>query len=432
MDNTKQAFSLREKAKRAVGCERFTLKSGLTVLCVPMPGYSTTFAMYATPFGSVIRDFTLDGEEIHLPAGTAHFLEHKMFESEQGDAFDAYAKTGASANAFTSYERTCYLFSATRDIDTNLDILLNMVGKPYFTEKTIAKEQGIIAQEIKMYEDNPEWRLLTGLAQCLYRSHPLRDPIAGTVQSIAQLTPKLLYACTTAFYTPANMVLAVAGNVTAERVLASCERAGLNQPVQQHVVRYTFAPESGSLPRRDMTLTMPIEKPFFALGYRLSPILPGDVRREILSDILPELICGGLTSLYRELYDKALINPEFGGESIVAQGCSAIAFTGSSDKPREVAESIQAEINRLLQEGIDPELFELVKNQLYGDILSELENVEGAAEALLTAQLKGYTLESKIEVLAALTVQDANDALQATFAGVESAYVEILPQDSEG
>ena len=151
-----------------------TLPSGLTVLVRPMPGYSSTHVIYATKFGSIDRDFCLNGQTVHLPAGVAHFLEHKMFEDEDGDAFAKYAKTGANANAFTSFDRTCYLFTATQQLDESLDVLLGMVGHPYFTEQTIAKEQGIIGQEIKMYDDSPDWRLITGLFECLYHSHPIQ------------------------------------------------------------------------------------------------------------------------------------------------------------------------------------------------------------------------------------------------------------------
>ena len=179
--------AVERRAAAAVGCEKTVLPSGLTVLCRTMPGYSSVHAIYATAFGSIHRDFLLDGKPVSLPAGTAHFLEHKMCETPQGDSFSFYAKTGASANAFTSYDRTCYLFSATQKIDENLDILLGLVGKPWFTKATIAKEQGIIGQEIKMYDDSPDWRLLNALFRCLYSSHPLRDDIAGTVDSICLL-----------------------------------------------------------------------------------------------------------------------------------------------------------------------------------------------------------------------------------------------------
>ncbi len=424
MDNS----ILQQKAAAAVGCRRFTLESGLTVLVRPMPGYSTAYAMYGTGFGSVCRDFVLDGTPVHLPAGTAHFLEHKMFESEQGDAFDLYARTGASANAFTSHERTCYLFSCTKGLEENLDILLNVVGTPYFTQKTIAKEQGIIGQEIKMYDDNPDWRLLTGLLRCLYACHPVRDDIAGTVQSIATLTPELLYACTTAFYRPANMVLAVAGNVTEQQVLDACRRAGLDRPAPAHTVVYAPPAEAGPIPQKETVFSMPVNKPCFALGYRLEPIARGDARREVLCDMLPELVCGGLTDLYRKLYDEALVNPEFSGDVVAADGCCAIAFTGESDTPRAVADLLRAEIARLRRQGVDPELFGLVKNQIYGDLISDLESADDTAEALLSAQLKGYTLEEQIAALAALTPADADAALRAAFDEAQSAYVEIQPQ----
>ena len=211
------------------GNERYVLPSGLTVLVRPMPGYAAAHAIVAARFGSIDLHFRLGEEELTLPAGVAHYLEHKMFESEEGDAFALYAKTGANANAYTSFDRTSYIFTATGKIDESLDVLLGMVGKPYFTEATIAKEQGIIGQEIRMYDDSADWRLLTGLCQCLYAHHPVRSDIAGTVESIAQITPEMLYACTDAFYQPANMVLAAAGNITMEQLEAACARAGLNE-----------------------------------------------------------------------------------------------------------------------------------------------------------------------------------------------------------
>ena len=200
--------------------ETAVLSNGMRVLVRPMPGFSGIHAVCGTAFGSVDAAFELDGARIEVPAGTAHFLEHKMFESEEGDAFALYAATGASANAFTSFDKTCYLFTCTDRFEENLAILLGLVSKPYFTEQTIAKEQGIIGQEIKMYEDSPEWRLVFGVYRGLYGTHPVREDIAGTVQSIARLTPRLLYSCTDAFYSPGQLVLAVAGNVTLAQVLS--------------------------------------------------------------------------------------------------------------------------------------------------------------------------------------------------------------------
>ena len=422
-------MSEQRPAAAAARCEQVTLPSGLTVLCRTMPDYSTVHAAYVTAFGSIDRVFTLDGRAVTVPAGTAHFLEHKMFESEQGDAFDLYAQTGASANAFTSFDSTCYIFTATDQTDKNLDILLGMVGRPWFTKETIAKEQGIIGQEIKMYDDNPDWRLLTGLFRCLYRSHPIRDDIAGTVQSIAQLTPELLYACTDAFYRPAHMVLAVAGSITLEEAVAACRRAGLDTPAAPHAVARAPQAAETQPPQRELTFTMPVNKPCFALGYREQPVARGDLRRELLAELLPDLVCGGLTDLYRKLYDEALVNPEFSGDAAcLVDGACVIAFTGESETPRAVADMVRAEIARLRAQGVDPELFTLVKNQLYGEMLSNLEDVDGTAESMAMAHLRGHTLAQSLDALAALTVADADQALQTMLREENAAYVEIRPQ----
>lgn len=416
-------------AAAAAGCQQVTLPSGLTVLCRTMPGYSTVHAAYATAFGAIDRAFTLDGRAVAVPAGTAHFLEHKMFESEQGDAFDLYAQTGASANAYTGYDATCYIFTATDQIDRNLDILLGMVGRPWFTKETIAKEQGIIGQEIKMYDDNPDWRLLTGLFRCLYAAHPVRDDIAGTVESIAQLTPELLYACTNAFYRPANMVLAVAGNTTLDTVLAACRRAGLDKPAAPHSVLRAPQADLAPPPQRELVLTMPVNKPCFGLGYREEPIARGDLRRELLAELLPDLVCGGLTALYRKLYDEALVNPEFSGDvACQVDGACVIAFTGESETPREVAGLVRAEIARLRREGVDPELFTLVKNEMYGELLSSLEDVNNTAESMAMSYLHGHTPAQAVEALASLTPADADEALRTMLREENAAYVEIRPQ----
>lgn len=420
--------ALRRKTAEAIHCESAVLPGGLTVLCRTMPGYSTTHAFYGTKFGSIHRRFTLDGKEYRLPAGTAHFLEHKMFESEEGDAFTLYAKTGASANAFTSFDRTGYYFTGTGQTDRNLDILLGMVGHPWFTEATIAKEQGIIGQEIKMYDDSPDWRLLTGLFRCLYREHPIRDDIAGTVESIARLTPELLYACTEAFYRPGNMVLSVAGDVTLDQVVAACRRAGMDAPPARHTIEPAlFAPENDP-PQKELRFSMPVNKPCFAVGYREAPVPFGSARADMLGELLPELICGGLTELYRKLYDEALVNPEFSGETVSVPGACAVVFTGESEHPRVVADLLRAEIARLRRDGVDPELFTLVKNQMYGEMLADVEGVEDAAEAMAAAFLHGYTLAEEVEALAALTVSDANAALQTMLQEDQAAYVEIEPQ----
>ena len=403
------------------------LPSGLTVLVRPMPGYSGTHVIYATRFGSIDRDFRLNGREVHLPAGVAHFLEHKMFEDQDGDAFAKFAKTGANANAFTSFDRTCYLFTATQQLDESLDVLLGMVGHPYFTEQTIAKEQGIIGQEIKMYDDSADWRLITGLCECLYHSHPIRSDIAGTCESIAEITPKMLYDCCEAFYAPGNMVLAAAGNITMEQILAACERHGLIELRPEERVQRLWAEEPMTLAATEKRIRMPVSKPCFGLGFKETPLAPDDLRSELLYDLILCCVCGGMSSLYRRLYDSGLTNPGFGGEVLRVDGCCCILFTGESDEPDTVKQMLLNEIERVRREGIDREVFTLCKNEKYGQLIENLENVEDSASQMADFALSGQTVVQQIEALAALTADDADAALQHILQPARMAMMYIEP-----
>ena len=428
---------LTQVLQSAAACESKVLPSGLTLLVKPMPGYSGAHVIYATRFGSTDASFTLDKNDgrgpvrIDLPAGVAHFLEHKMFESEEGDAFALYAKTGANANAYTSFDRTSYIFTATGKIDESLDVLLGMVGKPYFTEATIAKEQGIIGQEIRMYDDSADWRLLTGLCQCLYAHHPVRSDIAGTVESIAQITPEMLYACTDAFYQPANMVLAAAGNITMEQLEAACARAGLNEPRQPYPVQRILAEEPLTPARDRMEFSMPVVKPCIGIGFKEAPLPDGvaGLRGRVICDLLTELIVGGTTPLYRRLYDEGLVNPEFDGDFLSLDGCLCFAFTGESDEPERVRELLLDEIDRLRAEGVDEELFRLNKNRMYGELIQDLEQIEDTAGAMASCFLHGHTVYDELQTLAGLTKQDVDEALQTMLSRDRCATVIIHPTE---
>ena len=419
---------LQSKALAEAAADQWkVLPSGLTVLVRPMPGYSGTHVIYATRFGSIDRDFRLNGREVHLPAGVAHFLEHKMFEDQDGDAFAKFAKTGANANAFTSFDRTCYLFTATQQLDESLDVLLGMVGHPYFTEQTIAKEQGIIGQEIKMYDDSADWRLITGLCECLYHSHPIRSDIAGSCESIAEITPGMLYDCCEAFYAPGNMVLAAAGNTTMEQVLAACARHGLLDPRPEERVQRLWADEPMTLAAAEKRIRMPVSKPCFGLGFKEAPLAPDDLRSEMLYDLVLCCICGGMSPLYRRLYDSGLTNPGFGGEVLRVDGCCCILFTGESDEPDTVRQLLLDEVARIRAEGVDREIFTLCKNEKYGQLIENLENVEDSASQMADFALSGQTVAQQISMLAGLTAEDADAALQHILCTDRMATMYIQP-----
>ena len=423
----KQAYEAIEKATRF---EKKVLDNGLTVLVHFMPGFTGVHAIYGTHFGSVDRKFLLDGKPYEMPAGTAHFLEHKMFENEEGDAFTLYAKTGASANAYTGFDRTCYIFTATDRIDENLDILLSFVSRPYFTEETVHKEQGIIGQEIKMYDDAAEWRLMFSLYDCLYHEHPLKDDIAGTVESIAEITPELLYRCTQAFYRPQNMTLAVAGNVTMETVMAAVERAKIAP--QPGTAQRVGVSEPSGICCKHREFSMAIAKPMLGLGFKEAPAAKGErLKTELICEVLTELVCGSMTPLYRVLYDEHLAGPDFSGEVLSVPGAFSVLFGGETEDPARVEALLMEEIARLAREGVDEELFRLCKNQMYGELLAGLENVEDAATGLLSAWLRGRTPAEELQALAALTPADVNEALRAALRPENSAVFTIYPREKQ-
>lgn len=406
------------------------LPSGLTVIARPMPDYSAAHVILATHFGSIDQDFVMDGRAVHLPSGTAHFLEHKMFEDEDGDAFAKFARTGANANAFTVFDRTCYLFTATSQLEESLDVLLQMVTHPYFTAETIAKEQGIIGQEIKMYDDSPDWRLMNTLLSCLYEKHPIREDIAGSCESIVQLTPELLYDCCRAFYQPGNLVLAAAGNITMEQLLAACARAGLDKPRPQVQVERLWPAESTAVAQPQKTLYMPVPMPWLGIGFKEQPIPAEDLRTEALYDLICGCILGGMSPLYRRLYDQGLVDPDFGGSVLHTEGCCCFLFAGESSSPELVQQMLLEEIARVRKEGVDREVFTLCKHERYGQLIENLENVEDSASQMADFALAGQTVAQQIEMLAGLTAEDADRALQQIFSTDRMAVVQILPDGS--
>lgn len=418
---------IREVKSDRVGDRYYEVKhpSGLRIFVYPKEQNNSTYAVFGTRYGSVDTTFKRsdESEACTVPAGIAHYLEHKLFESEDGDAFARYAKTGANANAYTSFDVTCYLFSCTENVYESLEILLDFVQSPYFTEQTVQKEQGIIGQEIKMYDDSPDWRVMTAIFGCLYQNHPIRHDIAGTVESIASITPDMLYDSCRAFYNPGNMVLAVAGNVTMEQVLAACERAKL--PARPGSVRRIEADEPAAIARPEARFSMQVAKPCLGVGFKEAPVR--GVKFEVICDMLTEVICGGMTPLYRTLYDQNLVNPGFDGEFLALDGLCCFMFTGETDQPEKVRDMLLAEIERLRTEGVDEELFTLCKNQLYGEMVQDLESTESAASLLAGSFLRGCRPGEELEALASVTKQDLDDALQTMLRPERSATVVVDP-----
>lgn len=381
------------------------LDCGLKIYILEKPQYSSAYAIFGTKYGSIDTCFTANGETLSVPEGIAHFLEHKLFESEDGDAFTRYAETGGYANAFTSFDRTCYLFSCSDRFYDNLAILLDFVQSPYFTEQTVQKEQGIIGQEIRMYDDSPSWRVMFNMLSAMYKNHPVRIDIAGTVDSIAQIDHNLLYKCYNTFYNPSNMFICIAGNVNCEKVLKQIESSVMpNEPV--NITRIP-ADEPEEVTQQYTEQSLEVAMPMFCFGYKESVAVPERTLKEkIHTAILLEVIAGDSSPLYKRLVEEGLINDEFSSEYFTGNGYASVIFDGESSNPERVAEEIGKEVERLKTEGIDKKLFSAVRCGMYGDAIRRFNNVEGIAMQLVDCAMFGYNLFDEIKYLKSVTVED--------------------------
>ncbi len=405
-------------------------ESGLQILLYPMAGYSMAYAMFSTKYGSVDTTFksSLDDDFVTVPAGIAHFLEHKLFESEDGDAFSLFAKTGASANAYTSFEKTCYLFSTTDNFEESLKALMGFVQAPYFTKETVDKEQGIIGQEIKMYEDNPGWRVFFNMLTGMYVNHPVGLDIAGTVESIAQIDKDLLYRCYNTFYNLNNMVVTIAGNFEIDSAISIIEKS-LKVKEKVSIERQTVD-EPENVAKNKVEQKLEVSIPLFHFGYKQPPIDENDTARHIVMyDIISGVLSSASSELYKELYDEGLVDAGFGSELFSGRGFTAVIFAGESKDPYMVASKIIAATNKLKQTGIDQQSFERVKKDLYGKCVSDFNNVENVANSLATAYFSGCTVFDILECCAKITLDEVNKLLGESFNEEHTTLSVILPTD---
>ena len=390
-----------------------THKTGLNIVVWPMPEASSVYAVFATKYGSVYNTLpTADGGTEEVPEGIAHYLEHKLFESEKGDAFRDFAQTGASANAYTTFDRTAYLFHASENILPSLDILLNFVQDPYFTPETVQKEQGIIGQEIRMGEDMPNRRVLFNMLKGLFHTHPVRVDIAGTVESIAKITPELLYRCYYRYYNLHNMVLVVAGRITPDEVMDACDR--LLKPAEEWVPDNYVIEEPATAAQEYVEDKMAVSAPLFYIGFK-EPVVSHSPKMLAGARLLIDLICGKASPLYTRLLEEGLINDQFEAEYFGGPDYGIWLFGGESADPKRVKELITEEITRLQTEGVDAATFEAVRRGAYGHLVASLDDPSDCAELILSHLVDGVDPLSELDALAAITAEEIADQLKTRF-----------------
>lgn len=400
------------------------LSNGLQVYVIPRPGYSKKFAFFATNYGGNDLKYQWNGTTREIPAGTAHFLEHKLFDTKEGSADLKLAAGGAIANAFTSPSMTAYFFECTGNFEENLDVLLQFVSEPYFTTESVQKEQGIIGQEIEMGTDDPDTQVYYQLLECLFFHHPIRDRVIGTVESIAQLTPECLYECHEAFYHLDNMVLCVAGDVSPEKIMKQAQKIQQNSGTLRHA-EMPEEPLEPKCPRAERK--MDVSAPQFMLGFKGTPETNQPLLEEIQAELALEVLCGKSSPLYASLYEQGLIDKQFGYGFERYPGCSYFAFGGESKNPDAVVQAIYQRRNAIIKDGLDETLFQQLKKASYGRRIQDLDSLEtlciSAAEGHFR-QMDVFAFPSLYEKLKA---EDIVQFIRTAFLSERAALSIVLP-----
>lgn len=409
-----------------------TLDNGLPVCIVPKKGFSRKYALFATRYGGMDMRFRLNGQWLDTPAGIAHYLEHKMFDTEDGNALQELAMNGAEPNAFTSNAITCYYFDSTEKFYENLEILLSFVSVPYFTDESVEKEQGIIGQEIGMIEDNPEWQVYKQLMQSLYHTSPARTPVAGSVESIREITAQTLYDCHRAFYTPANMCLVVVGDVEPQQVLDIARRV-LPKDSGELIERDYGAEEPTEAARAYAEERMEVSMPSFLVGFKCPPQHGGEEQHRFaaIGELTCDVLMGESSPLYARLYSQGLINGSFGAAFDILPGAAYAYAGGDSKDPKAVAEAILTEAQRLVREGVDEDYYKRIVNANFGAALRELNSFESIAVSMAEGRFQGYDPYRFPEIYDSITAADVLAFLRENVTRSHMALSVIAPKEEE-
>ncbi len=395
-------------------------ESGLRVYIIPKEGFSKYYAIYGTEYGSIDNVLKVPGgnEEINLPDGIAHFLEHKLFEEEDGqNAFDKFAVTGASSNAFTSFDMTAYLFSCTDKFYENLDILLEFVNNPYFTDENVAKEQGIIGQEIKMYDDDPEWRLFFNMLQGMYHNNTVKTDIAGTVESISHITPELLYKCCDAYYNPSNMILVMVGDIDPDEAVGYIDKHVKPEKNVGKIER-TKVSEPDFAVKKIVRQKLSVSKPLFLMGFKEKETnVCGDelVKKQIKTDIILEVLFGKSSGFFMELYGEGLIDGSFSKDCELEKYYGFSSISGESKEPETVYERTCEYLRQVKKGNLDPEAIAVAKRVLIGQNLRRFNSVEKLGNDFIRSFMNGINPLNYNDLVESITAEELEIRLREHF-----------------
>ena len=404
--------------------------SGLDIYIMPRKGYSQNYAIFGTKYGSVDSEFIVPGEKkvTKVPDGIAHYLEHKMFDMPDGsNVFDKFAKYGGNANAFTSFNMTAYLFSATGHVYENLAVLLDYVQRPYFTAESVQKEQGIIGQEIRMYDDTPSWRVFFNLLGCLYKNNPVKLDIAVTIESIAKINEEYLYKCYNTFYNLSNMMLFVTGDLDVAKTVTVIEENILKSDPFNEEIKRIYPKEPTELAERYKEQKLSVAKPIFMIGFKDTDVgYSGKklLKKIIEMNILTKMLFGKGSKIYKKLYDNGLINQSFGAEYNPQVDYGFTAIEGESENPQKVYDII---MEALSETKLCSEDFERTKKEIWGDYIRSYNDIEDFAHAFMSMNFVGIDYFDYYSVYSEVTFEDVQKRFKEHFDSEKAALSVVKP-----
>lgn len=394
------------------------LENGLTVMIIPKPGVTKKYVIFGTNFGSIDNHFVIPGEnkEITIPDGVAHFLEHKLFEQENGtNSLDVLSSLGVEANAYTTNDHTAYLFEATDNFYEALDELMNYVQNPYFTDDNVEKEKGIIGQEINMYDDEPSWQVYMNAMKLMYKQNPINIDIAGTIESISKINKEILYNSYNTFYDLSNMVLVVCGDFEPTDLLKEIQKRITKQHNQGEIKRI-YPEEQKEIVAKEKIVTMDVNNPIFAIGFKDKVEERKDlVKKHIAIEIILYMLLGKSSESYKKLYDQGdiITQPELDYE--FSKTYAHVLISGISKNPQNVVEELKRALEKAKQNGLDEVSFNRTKKKIYGDYVTEYNDVSNIARMFLADYMKGINSFDYLEEYNLVTLDYANQILKEVF-----------------
>lgn len=412
-----------------------TLDNGLKVYVYPKKGFSKKIGMFGTYYGSIDTDFfdVVTNKRIKVPDGIAHFLEHKLFEQEDGNALDLFSKMGVSSNAYTSFDHTVYFFETNTNFDECLKTLFKFVTTPYFTDENVEKEKGIIAQELKMYDDEPTSVVYNNVLKCMYNKFPLNVDIGGTVESVYKITKEELYSCYNTFYNPKNMFCIVIGDVNVDETINKIDmyHKEYNTVIPNNIARY-FAIEDECIAQRKIEKQMELEIPYVCVGFKLFPQTGmNNVKNGVITEIINSACFGVKSLFYEELYNLGKINDTVSMMYESGEKFSHIIFFICSKEYEYVESKLIEYIEKLKKEGINEEDFNIAKKSLIGQAIFESEDIMGVHRNIINSIIQNTEVYSEENILSSITKYDVDEYIKEYLDMSKCVISRVIPKQEK-